>query len=194
MNKKFALIGAGALAAAGIFFISRNEPAPPAQQTQGSIAVRNIPASGSVCVNPIQNNSKSKMAMDGADDLLVLELKKVGLTARKTADGGACDASVFTEVVEVGGRGRKSAEVDFRLVVANEVAPRFSSVAKGKSGEALPPMETAGNSFTGAKPKFQVATKSDRTELDREALASAFAEQARQIEAAQRAAFPAKTN
>lgn len=132
MNKILAGAAALALLGGGVYFALRNTKFPPDGAAAGTIG--KSASVKSICVTPIQNFSHKQLRLDGLDDELVGQLQKVGFAARKLADGGSCDASTNAEVVEVSGRGRKTARVDFRLTLANEQVPRMSSSVEGKSG------------------------------------------------------------
>jgi hypothetical protein len=121
------------LLAVGIYFSIRNAKHPADDSARSSI-VKATPVVKSICVTPILNVSHKQVAMDGVDDELVLQLQKVGFAARKISDGGNCDASTNAEVIDITGRGRKTARVDFRLTLASEQVPRISSSVEGKSG------------------------------------------------------------
>ena len=70
MNKLL-LVLAGAVAAAGIYYISRTPYPPKNEQVQGA----------TVCVNKIQNLSGKQLAMEGIDEDLVAQLNKAGFKA-----------------------------------------------------------------------------------------------------------------
>jgi hypothetical protein len=137
----------------------------------------------SICVTPIQNLSHKKVAMDGIDDELVTQLQKVGFAARKISDGGSCDASTNAEVVDITGRGRKTARVDFRLTLTTEQVPRMSSSVEGKSG-GKDSLEKSVSEFSiNPDPKESAGA-------DHEAIVAALAKTASQIDAANKRGLP----
>ena len=120
--------------------------------------------------------------MEGVDDELVAQLQKVGFQSHKVSDiVGKCEATVNAELVELSGRGRKTARVDFRLTLAGEQPPRMSSSAEGKSiGD--------GSKFTMA---FVASKqKQEKTTAEREAIFAALQQQAIQIDAANKRGLP----
>jgi hypothetical protein len=118
----------------------------------------------SICVTPVQNLSEQAFGMNGYDDELVARMREIGYRAGTPGKLPTCDATAYTEIVHVGGRNRIRAEVEFRLVLAGEQAPRLSTTAAGKSPKP---------------PKSRDAAR-------REAILAAFTEQARKIHMAQR--------
>jgi hypothetical protein len=123
MKNGLALIAFALIVAVGLHF-SHNE--------KGTLLAK------SICVAPIQNLSHKAMAMDGVDDEFVAQLHKIGFESRKTSAGTShCDATTNAEVVDVSGRGRKTARVDFRLMLTSEQVPRLSSSVEGMSGDSL---------------------------------------------------------
>ncbi|MBL8223008.1 MAG: hypothetical protein JNL62_27460, partial [Bryobacterales bacterium] len=108
------VIAVGAVVAAGaIVYLSRTSTAPKVEQTQGAIVLKQPVVRGTFCVQPVSNNSQKPVQMDGVSEALVKEMKAAGIDAGLTSDmGGGCDATVYTEIVEMG---RKSATVEFRV-------------------------------------------------------------------------------
>jgi hypothetical protein len=183
MKTKIIVAGAGIVLAAALFYFARNTKQPPLQQTQGLIRpdARTV---NIVCVEIIQNLSHQVVDMEGVDDELVAQLRKVGFQSHRVPDiaGRECEATVNAELVELSGRGRKTARVDFRLTLAGEQPPRLSSSAEGKSvGD--------GSKFTMAF----VASKQmqEQTSAEREAICAALQQQAIQIDVANKRGLPA---
>ncbi len=173
------------LLAAGFYFTERNRKHPAADPALASIA-KNTPVVKSICVTPIQNLSHKTLAMDGIDDELVAQLQKVGFESRKiSAAGNQCDATTNAEVVDVSGRGRKTARVDFRLTLTAEQVPRLSSSVEGKSGgKSADPLERSMGEF---------AVNSNSNEdggAAREAIVAALGKTAAQIDAANKRGLP----
>ncbi|HTB14079.1 MAG TPA: hypothetical protein VK752_21050 [Bryobacteraceae bacterium] len=155
----------------------------PADDPALSSLVKAAPVVKSICVTPIQNLSHKPVAMDGVDDELVAQLHKVGFESRKISDGGAqCDATTNAEVVDITGRGRKTARVDFRLTLTSEPAPRLSSSVEGKSG---------GGSLEKSVSEFTVNPDPKETAgAEREAVVAALGKTAAQIDAANKRGLP----
>ena len=174
-------IAAVVLVAVGtIGYFSRTSPAPKTEEAQGLIGVRQnqVPA-GTVCVRPVADYSETKLAQPGMEALLVKQLHGVGLDAKLESEaGGDCAATVYTEIAQLGGRGQKTAQVDFRLVLKGKEVPVLSAEAKGKSGEKEKTM-AARNSFVPVK-----APQSDDEAKYQEALSDAFGAQAEKVLAA----------
>jgi hypothetical protein len=184
MTKILAVSAAAILLAAGLYYSTRTAKNAPADSTQGTIA-KATPVVKSICVQPIQNLSHKTVAMDGIDDELVAQLHKVGFDSRKLSDaGGQCDATTNAEVVDVKGRGRKTARVDFRLTLTNEQVPRMSSSVEGKSGSKADPL---------AKSMSEFAVNPDTKEsagAERDAIVAALEKTAAQIDAANKRGLP----
>jgi hypothetical protein len=132
-----------------------------------------------ICVETVQNLSHQQVNMDGIDDESVAQLQKVGFQAHKIAnpDGKPCSATINAELVEIAGRTRKTARVDFRLTLAGEEPPRISASVQGKSSESSAP-KVASN----LRPMTLMASQPDKTGAEREAIAAALELQARQID------------
>jgi hypothetical protein len=182
MKTKIIVAGAGIVLAAALLYFARNTKQPPVQQAQGLIRpdARTVSV---VCVEKVQNLSHQSVDMDGVDEELVAQLQKVGLQSHKVSDvtGKQCEATVNAELVELSGRGRKTARVDFRLTLAGEQPPRMSSSAEGKS-------TADGSKFTMAF----VASKQrqEKTSAEREAIFAALQQQAIQIDTANKRGLP----
>src|SRR5277367_2862051 len=111
MNKKILIVAVGLALAGGFVYFARNYKQPPAQQTLGLIKADG-PVIRNICVETIQNLSHQPVNMDGIDDEFVSQLQRVGFQANKvsTPNGSRCDATVNAELVEISGRGRRSAQ------------------------------------------------------------------------------------
>jgi hypothetical protein len=182
MKTKIVLAGAGIVLAAALLYFARNTKQPPVQQTQGLIRP-DAKTVNTVCVEKVQNLSHQPVDMEGVDGELVAQLVKVGFQSHKVADttGKQCEATVNGELVELSGRGRKTARVDFRLTLAGEQPPRMSSSAEGKSA-------ADGSKFTMA---FVASKqKQEKTTAEREAIFDALRQQAIQIDAANKRGLP----
>jgi hypothetical protein len=177
MNKKILIAIAGIAIAGGLLYFARNAKQPPVQQTQGLIRT-NAPVVETICVANFQNLSRQPVNMEGVDDELVAQLQTAGFkSSRKVADAGSkCDASVNAEIVEISGRSRKTARVDFRLTLAGEQAPRISASVEGKS------RDNASSQFSNNLTLTLVAArKPDQSSAEREAVSAAIAKQAHHI-------------
>ena len=175
MNRNtLVVITVGAVVAVGaIVYLSRGVQTPKIEQTQGAIVLKNPKVPGSFCVQPVANNSQKTVEMDGVSESLVQELKAAGMEAGLTAAmGGGCDATIYTEIVEMG---RKSATVEFRVAAKDNLVPVISATVKGK-GDTREKAAAFTNSFAPKQPKAK-----DRDAVERAALVSAFSEQARHI-------------
>jgi hypothetical protein len=177
MKEKLAIAVLAILLAIGSYYSLHN--AKPAADPTLSSLVKASPVVKSICVTPIQNLSHKPVAMDGIDDELVAQLHKVGFESRKISDGGGqCDATTNAEVVDITGRARKTARVDFRLTLTSEQVPRMSSSVEGKSG--------------GEKSEFTVNPAPKEAEgAEREAVVAALSKTAAQIDAANKHGLPA---
>ncbi len=182
MKTRIMVAGAGIVLAAALLYFARNAKQPPVRQTQGLIRP-DAKTVATVCVEKIQNLSHQPVDMDGVDDELVAQLQKVGLQSHKVSDntGKQCEATVNAELVELSGRGRKTARVDFRLTLAGEQPPRMSSSAEGKSAPE-------GSKFTMAF--VAQKQKQEKTSADREAIFAALQQQAILIDAANKRGLP----
>jgi hypothetical protein len=160
-----------------------------ARQTRG--IVQTAPVIENICVESIQNLSHQRVNIEGIDDELVAQLQKVGFQANRISapDTKRCDAVVNAELVDITGRGRKSARVDFRLTLAGEEPPRISASAHGKSPKSAPMAAPVALNF---RPMEFASSqrKPDRTGTEREAIAAALADQAHQIKVAYQHGLP----
>ncbi len=183
MKNRLAVAAVAILLALGLYISVRNAKHPADDPALSSI-VKTTPAVKSICVTPIQNLSHKKVAMDGVDDELVSQLHKVGFESRKISDGGSqCDATTNAEVVDVTGRTRKTARVDFRLTLASEQVPRMSSSVEGKSGAG---------SLEKTVSEFSINPDTKETSgAEREAIVAALGKTAAQIDAANKRGLPA---
>jgi hypothetical protein len=172
------------LLGAGVYISLRNKRHRADDPALGSIAkVR--PVVKSICVSPVQNRSKKPVVMDGVDDELVAQLHKVGFESRKASDGGSqCDAVTNAEVVDITGRGRKTARVDFRLTLTNEQVPRMSSSVEGKSGGKGGDLEKSLDEFAVNRNTKESAG------AEHEAIVAALTKTASQIDAANKRGLP----
>lgn len=179
MNKKIVVAVVGIALAGGLLYFARNAKQPPKQQTQGLIRT-NAPVVDAICVQNIQNLSHQAVNMEGVDEELVAQLQTVGFrSSRKISDssGKACDATVNAELVEISGRTRKTARVDYRLTLAGETPPRISASVEGKSRD---------NSSAKFQSNFRqmelvASRKPDEASAEREAVSNAIEKQAQQI-------------
>src|SRR5580704_3658817 len=179
MKKTIVIAATGIVLAGGLLYFARNSKQPPVQQTQGLIKA-GTPVIENICVETIQNLSHQTVNMEGVDDELVAQLQKVGFSANKvsTPNGKRCDATINAELVEIAGRGRKTARVDFRLTLAGEQPPRISASAHGKSAENAVQAAAStgkGNGFVASQ------SKPSNTAAEREAVVAALTDQVQQI-------------
>jgi hypothetical protein len=133
----------------------------------------------------------------GLDAALVYQLKRAKVPAEiAPVDGGAegeCSAFVYTEIAGVAGTGRLHAELKFSVVMKNEIPPRLSSTAKGRSGSKLPVIPSEG--FIPASQPFEASPVAQPgTGPERDAIVAAFVDQASQIAVAHRWGFPTQTS
>jgi hypothetical protein len=180
MNKKILVAAVGIALAGGLLYFARNAKQPPKQHTQGLIQTK-VPVIETICVEKIQNLSHQPVNMEGVDEELVTQLQTVGFrSSRKISEsaGRACDATVNAELVEISGRTRKTARVDYRLTLAKgEQAPRISASVEGKSRD-----HSSSKLESNFRPMALVAAqKPDKAVAEREAISAAIAQQAYQI-------------
>jgi hypothetical protein len=180
MKNTLAIVAVAILLGAGAYYSIRNEKHFVDDPKSGSL-VKAAPVVKSICVTPIQNLSHKPVAMDGIDNELVSQLQKVGFAARKVADGGQCDATTNAEVVDITGRARKTARVDFRLTLTSEQVPRMSATVEGKSDGSV---EKTLSDFTVNPDAKETAGAA------REAIVAALGKTAAQIDAANRKGLP----
>jgi hypothetical protein len=183
MKEKLAIAAVVILLAGGLYYSVRNAKHPADDPALSSIA-KVAPVVKSICVTPIQNLSHKNLAMDGVDDEFVTQLNKVGFVSQKGA--GKCDATTNAEVVEITGRGRKTARIDFRLTLANEQVPRMSSSVEGKSGG-----KDSEGSLEKTVSEFKINPDSKESAgAEHEAIVAALGKTAAQIDAANRKGLP----
>jgi hypothetical protein len=182
MDKKLIFVAVGVVVVGGFLYYTRTAKQAPTQQKETLVTAKG-PVIDTVCVENIQNLSHQPVNMDGIDDELVAQLQKVGFNAHKIAnpDGKPCGATINAELVEISGRTRKTARVDFRLTLAGEEPPRISASAQGKSGAKSAP-KLASN----LRPMTLMASQPDKTGAEREAIIAALEQQASQIDTAYR--------
>jgi len=186
--KKILVAAVGIALAGGLLYFARNAKQPPKQQTQGLVRT-NAPVVETICVQNIQNLSHQPVDMDGIDDEAVAQLQKVGFKSRKISDPGKqCDATVNAEVVEISGRGRKTARVDFRLTLAGEQPPRMSASVQGKSRDNS---NGKVESNFGGMALVASQRKPDKASAEREAIFAALEQQSQQIFDAYKRGLPA---
>jgi hypothetical protein len=89
-----------------------------------------------VCVNPVLNLALRGFDAEGVTEQLAARIREAGFASGSLGTLPRCDATVFTEIVAVSGRKRKSVETEFRIVLSGEQIPRLCSSARGKSTEA----------------------------------------------------------
>ena len=161
----------------------------PLHRTQ--VPIKPAPVMENICIENIQNLSHRPVNMEGIDDELVVQLQKVGFQANRISapHGKPCDATVNAELVEITGRGRKSAQVDFRLTLAGEEPPRMSASAHGKSSKPAPKAISVVSSFRETEPGPS-RKKPDQAGAEREAIVAALADQAHQIKNAYQRGLP----
>ena len=180
MKNKLAVAGAVILLAIALYYSVRNARHPADDPALSSI-VKPRPLVLSICVEPIQNLSHKPLAMDGVDDQFVAELRKEGFQSRKIADSGAeCDATTNAEVVDITGRARKTARIDFRLTLTGQQVPRMSSSVEGKS---LGKSKDLSDFIVNPEPKEEASA-------EREAIVIALTKSAAQISDANKRGLP----
>jgi hypothetical protein len=183
MKEKLAITALAILVGVGLYY-SHNAKQPADNPALSSIA-RVAPVVKSICVTPVQNLSHKNVAMDGVDDEFVAQLNKVGFVSQK-APGGKCDATTNAELVDITGRGRKTARIDFRLTLANEQVPRMSSSVEGKSGG-----KDGDGSLEKTVSEFKInPDPKESAGAEREAIVAALGKTAAQIDAANRKGLP----
>jgi len=182
MKNILAVAAVAALLAIGIYYSTKSTRHPSDDPALSSLA-KAAPVVKSVCVEPVQNLSKKPVAMDSVDDEFVAQLHRAGFESRKSsASGGACDAVTNAEIVEITGRGRKTARVDYRLTLTGEQVPRLSSKAEGKSG---------GDSLDKTLDQFTInPAAKDEAGAEHQAVVAALARAASQIVAANNRGLP----
>ena len=134
---------------------------------------RKIPTGGTVCIHTVQNLSGRTLDMRDVDDELAAQISQTGYRAGKQGTVETCDATVYTEIVRVEGYKRINAEVEFRVLLADEQVPRLCTRAQGR----VRPLASFINSL--------VPIQKNSAITQREAIVAAFTDQALKIEAAQ---------
>ena len=186
--KKVILVLTGAIAAAGLYYVSRTPYPPPNERVQGALGARRLAQGAKVCVNKIQNRSGKALDMNGIDGDLIAQLSNAGFKASATGGSeAACEGSVYGEIVALKGKDRMEAEVEFRLMIAGDQTPFISSIAKGKSMEQEESGTPGASPVTGVVNGFAAPAKrgSDiepTSVIARQAVNAAFADVAKQIE------------
>jgi hypothetical protein len=171
MKEKLTIAAMAVLLGVGLYYSVHNAKQSADDPAVSSSIANVAPVVKSICVTPTQNLTRKNLAMDGLDGEFVAQLTKVGFVSQKGA--GTCDATAHAEVVDITGRGRKTARVDFRLTLANERVPRISSSVEGKSG--------------GSVSEFKINPDSKESAgAEREAIVAALGKTAAQIDAANR--------
>jgi hypothetical protein len=186
MNQRNLLIVAVVALAGGWLYFSRSTNHSPFTERQTQRALTAPPVK-TVCVDTVQNLSGQPVNMVGVDGELVARLRQVGFPSSRllaVENGDKCDAVVNAELVELSGRGRKTAHVDFRLTLAGEQPPRISSTATGKSSDNR--IAKFASSFRPA----ESTGPSDQQRAEREAVFAAIEQQALQIQAAYQRGLP----
>jgi len=122
--------------------------------------LRRLGAGATICVNPPLILPGMEAELTNAGEELAKRIRLAGFASGVLGTLGACDAVLFTEIT---GHSRKTAELDFRIVLSDEQVPRLCASARGKSGKQT---------------SWRVAV------LD------AFADEARQIRTAQQKGMP----
>jgi hypothetical protein len=155
------------------------------------VPIKPGPVMENICIENIQNLSHRPVNMEGVDDELVVQLQRVGLQANRISapHGKRCDATVNAELVEITGRRRKTARVDFRLTLAGEEPPRMSASAYGKSSKSAPKAMPVASSFREAE-RAPSPKKLDQAATEREAIVAALVDQAHQIKDAYQRGLP----
>jgi len=97
------------------------------------VAPRRLNPWSAVCVSPVLNLAGPKREELDATHELVEGIRQAGFISGPLGTLDICDAIVFTEIVRSGGRNRKRAEVEFRILLSGEQIPRLCSSARGKS-------------------------------------------------------------
>jgi hypothetical protein len=186
-RKRLAEFSAIMIIASGLGWAS--EPSVP---TQGPIKA--APVMEKICVETIQNLSHQPVSMEGFDDELVAQLQKIGFQAKRVSapDPKQCDATINAELVDITGRSRKTARVDFRLTLAGEEPPRMSASAQGRSSKSAPMVVSVPSIMSNFRPMGFASSQrqKDTTGVAREAVVAALADQAHQIKVAYQRGLP----
>jgi hypothetical protein len=185
------MIALGIVLAGGALYLAFNTGHVPSEN-QDKLVRRDVPAAPApvlqtLCVENIQNLSHQPVSMTGIEDELVVQLQKAGFQySRKISEdnGRQCDATINAELVEVSGRGRKTAKVDFRLTLTGEQPPRMSATAVGKSND-----NQVAKFATSFRPA-EASPQSDKERTEHEALFAAVGQQAHLIQDAYKRGLP----
>jgi hypothetical protein len=168
---------------------SAGEPSVP---TPGPIKA--APVVEKICVETIQNLSHQPVSMEGIDDALVAQLQKMGFQANRISPPNPkqCDATINAELVDIAGRGRKTARVDFRLTLVGEEPPRMSASAHGRSSKSAPIVDSVVSIMSSIRSMgfVQSQSKAGQGTAEREAILAALADQARLIKVAYQHGLP----
>jgi hypothetical protein len=100
---------------------------------QNSLAPRSLSRGSTVCVNPPLNLTGMEIDVTTVTRELAGKISDAGFHSGPPSAFETCDATVYTEIVAVTGRARKTVETEFRIVIAGEQIPRLCSSAHGKS-------------------------------------------------------------
>ena len=93
------------------------------------LAPRSLLPGSAVCVNPPMNLTGLEIEAGDATRELARQIREAGFQLGSQG----CAATVFTEIVTLGGRRWKNAELEFRIVFSDEQIPRLCSSAHGRS-------------------------------------------------------------
>jgi hypothetical protein len=96
---------------------------------------RRLGPGAAVCVNTPLNTAGGEMEIEKTGEELAQRIRAVGFVSGTLGTLSHCDALVFTEITA---RSRNTVELDFRVVLSDEQAPRLCSSARGKSGNGEP--------------------------------------------------------
>jgi hypothetical protein len=158
------------------------------------VPIKAVPVMENICVETIQNLSHQPVSMEGIDDELVAQLQKIGFHANRISAPNVkqCDATINAELVDITGRSRKTARVDFRLTLAGEEPPRMSASAHGRSSNSGPTVVSIISGALNFRPMEFTSSQNrpERAAAEREAMVAALADQARQIKVAYQHGLP----
>ena len=105
---------------------------------------RRLSPGATVCVNTPLNTAGGEMEIEKTAEELAQRIRDVGFLSGTRGTLSHCDALVFTEITA---RSRNTVELDFRIVLSDEQAPRLCSSARGKSGNGEPWRSAAHRAF-----------------------------------------------
>jgi hypothetical protein len=94
---------------------------------------RSLNPGSAVCVNPPLNLTGLEIELDSTREL-ARRIREAGFASGPLGALETCHATLFTEIVSIGGRNRKSVALEFRIVLLGEQIPRLVSSARGRSG------------------------------------------------------------